>query len=175
LKVQYVVTVDVNHPTLLRQVAADIVEVQYVTSVHQKSNSVIDNNPKRVVAVDFDLTICESDYPDCGPAKKGAKKALQALRDMGFLILIYSCRTCHWHFDQFQQSQDTPVMQRDPVRKMAAWLHANQMPFDEIDDGTRGKPYADFYVDDKGVRFNNNWPEIVEFIGLKSGQQGLFD
>lgn len=180
MKHQYVVTVDVpiDNAILLQNIVDGLKAVPFITSVNPKHHSEIDNTTRRVIAVDFDLTICDSKYPECGPPKKGAKAGLQALREMGFTILIYSCRTCHWHFDLFGaagEDQNTPVFERYAARKMGDWLDANEMPYDEIDDGTRGKPYADFYIDDKGIRFEDNWPEVIKFVEQKSKQLGLFN
>lgn len=130
--------------------------------------SVIDNSTKPVIAVDFDDTLCDSKFPQCGPVKDGAREALKRFKDLGYLILIYSCRTCHWHYKIFGGSPNIPVEQRPTVVAMREWLAVNDIPFDEIDDGSRGKPYAKFYVDDKGIRFNNNWSEIVRFVESKT-------
>jgi hypothetical protein len=116
------------------------------------------------IAVDFDMTLCDSKFPDCGPVMPGAKEALIMFKTMGFRILIWSCRTCHWHYDVFGGDPTQPTLERSQVKRMAAWLHANGLPYDEIDDGSRGKPWADYYIDDKGVRFSNNWNEILQFI-----------
>jgi hypothetical protein len=125
---------------------------------------IVDGDIRPLIAVDFDQTLCDSRYPKCGPIKDGAKEAMIALREMGFLLLIYSCRTCSWHFNIFGGSADDSVMGRDHVIAMKEWLDEREIPYDEIDDGSKGKPMADFYIDDKGVRFENNWPEIVKFI-----------
>jgi hypothetical protein len=47
---------------------------------------------------------------------------------------------------------------------MKDWLDEHGIPYDEIDDGTRGKVHAEFYIDDKGVRFANNWEEISDLV-----------
>lgn len=116
------------------------------------------------VAVDFDGTLCEWKFPEIGEAKEGAAQALQRMRDAGYSILIWSCRTSHWHYDIFGGDPEQPTLDRQRVREMREWLELHHIPFDEIDDGSRGKPLADFYIDDKAVRFENNWSEIGERI-----------
>lgn len=133
--------------------------------------SVIDNNSRPCIAVDFDATLCDSAFPACGPMMPKAKEALTAFRNMGFLILIYSCRTCHWHYKLFPMSDpNQPVMERPHVIAMKEWLDANEIPYDEIDDGSRGKPWADYYIDDKGVRFTN-WVVVSHFIAQREAQK----
>lgn len=116
------------------------------------------------IAVDFDNTLCDSKYPECGPIHTGAKEAMFMFKSMGFRIIIWSCRTSNWNCDIFKVDQKLPTLKRPTVIRMAAWLHARNIPYDEIDDGSRGKPWADYYIDDKGIRFDNNWNEILQFI-----------
>lgn len=120
--------------------------------------------PKTVV-IDFDDTLVTSDYPRVKGLKPGAKGALQALRSMGFQILISSCRACSWNWECYYG--DTPVnhaSERLAFIHMKRFLDENEVPYDILDDGTKGKPSGSYYVDDKAVRFENNWPEIVEFV-----------
>lgn len=116
------------------------------------------------IAVDFDNTLCDSKFPECGPPKPGAKEALEAFRAMGFRILIWTCRTCHFHYDVFGGDPEQPTLERPAVRLMIDWLNEQGIPYDEVDDGSRGKPLSDFYCDDKAIRVDNNWSEVVEFV-----------
>jgi hypothetical protein len=128
--------------------------------------SKIDGSSQKLVAVDFDGTLCRSKYPECGPMIKGAKDALVRLRELGYLILIYSCRSSHWHYNLFG-GEGIPVLKRPTVEKMKKWLIEHDIPFDEIDDGSKGKPLAEFYLDDRAVRVDNNWDEVISFIESK--------
>jgi hypothetical protein len=127
--------------------------------------SLIDNNPQPIIAIDFDNTLCDSKYPACGDPIPGGKEALEQFRALGYLILIYSCRACHWHYDLYPSvKRGMPVMERESVVNMKNWLIEHGYPFDEIDDGSRGKPDATWFVDDKGIHFNRNWAEIAQFV-----------
>jgi hypothetical protein len=126
--------------------------------------SVIDGNTQPLIAVDFDQTLCDSRYPKCGDPIPGGKEALELFRSLGYLILIYSCRTCHWHYNIFGGNRDIPTLEREHVIAMRDWLIEHGYPFDEIDSGDKGKPLADYYIDDKGVRFDKNWLEIMKFV-----------
>lgn len=116
------------------------------------------------IAVDFDGTIVDFRFPAVGDIKSGVVEALQRFRDLGYHILIYSCRTSKWHSELFAEDDGQPVMERPTVKSMMHYLDWHGVPYDEVDDGSKGKPLADFYIDDKGVRFENNWPEIVKFV-----------
>jgi hypothetical protein len=55
---------------------------------------------------------------------------------------------------------------------MIWFLKEAGIPYDEVDDGTKGKPFADFYIDDKAIEFKDNWPEIaarIEKEGILKG------
>jgi len=121
------------------------------------------NAPKRI-AVDFDGTLCDMAFPEIGAPKVGAVEAMKVLRALGFKIIIWSCRCCHWDYDVYGGDPKQPVMERDKVQDMIAWLEAHGIEYDEIDDGSRGKPSADYYIDDKGIRFEDNWMNIAAFI-----------
>lgn len=119
---------------------------------------------KPVIAVDFDGTLCDHEYPGIGRIKDGAKEALAAFRRMGFHILIYSCRTCHWNYEIFGGDPSQPTLMRTRVKEMIGWLNANELEYDEIDDGSKGKPLACLYIDDKAISFQDNWPQIQKIV-----------
>lgn len=116
---------------------------------------------KPTICVDFDGTLCDHAYPGIGDVKPHAAYALKSFRQWGFRIIISSCRSCSWHEEIFGGG---PALERERVKEMIAFLEANDIPFDEIDDGTKGKPLADYYIDDKGIRFDANWLPIMGFI-----------
>jgi hypothetical protein len=119
--------------------------------------------PKRI-AVDFDGTLCDNKYPEIGSPKTGAKAALVTLRRLGYQIIIWTCRTCHWDYDVYGGNPAQPTLERDRVKEMVAWLDKHGFEYDLIDDGSKGKPSADFYIDDKGIRFHDNWIDVTTFI-----------
>ena len=105
-----------------------------------------------IIAVDFDGTVVKHAYPKIGTLKEGAKEALVAFHEAGHKIIIWTCRAG-------QEERD-----------VRAFLQANEIPFDTINNpimgadlGTR-KVYADLYIDDKGIQFDENWDEIKRVI-----------
>ena len=105
-----------------------------------------------IIAVDFDGTLVDHRYPEIGELKPGGVKALKAFHKAGHKIIIWTCR---------QGAHERDVRQ---------FLLENRIPFDSINmpipgyDLATRKIYADIYIDDKGLRFNDNWDEICEWI-----------
>lgn len=117
---------------------------------------------QKVVCVDFDKTICDSNFPELGPIMPGAKAALDIIKALGYRIIISSCRSCGWNWEEYYPGQPFKLATERPIHQaMVDWLKVNDVPYDEIDDGTKGKVSADWYIDDKGIKFNNNWDAIA--------------
>jgi ribonucleotide monophosphatase NagD (HAD superfamily) len=105
-----------------------------------------------IIAVDFDGTVVSHRYPKIGELKEGAKEALVAFHEAGHKIIIWTCRS---------------GQQEKEVRE---FLQGNGIPFDTInnpimgaDMGTR-KVFADMYIDDKGIQFDDNWADLKRII-----------
>jgi hypothetical protein len=118
------------------------------------------------ICVDFDGTICDFAFPNCGPLKPGVKEALEQFRSQGFYIIISSCRTCGWNEEVFGNG-DVPVRGRPAVKSMVAYLDEHALPYDEIDFGEKGKVLADYMIDDRGISFRENWSQIANFIAQR--------
>ncbi len=122
----------------------------------------------KTISVDFDLTLCQSNYPDLGPVIPGAKEALTILKSLGYRIIISSCRSCGWNWEEYYPGTSfVPATERPVYKAMVDWLKVNDIPYDIIDDGTKGKVSASYFVDDKAIRFENNWDQIVFAIHQK--------
>lgn len=114
---------------------------------------------KKVIAVDFDGTICASEYPKLGKRIKGAKKYINKLHDDGFGIVINTCRT------------------QIPSAKAIKWLKKEGINYDYFNCNVPErieyfgmdcrKISADVYVDDKQVGELPPWKEIYKFIKNK--------
>lgn len=125
----------------------------------------IDTIIQRQVAIDFDDTIAIEVMGELLPMK-GAKDGLRRLIEHGYLIVIHSSRAWEGFPDR-----------GDRVREMAEWLDKHRIPYHKIHTGY-GKPTAIAYVDDKAIKFDDNWNDItnwlisrkgVEFSGGKTG------
>jgi haloacid dehalogenase-like hydrolase len=100
------------------------------------------------IVVDFDGTIVEHEFPEIGSLKTGVIEALSAFRREGHEIVISSGRNSISMNKKFQ-------------KEMIEFLDEKKVPYDFIDDGKSGKIIADFYIDDRAIRFENNWKEIT--------------
>lgn len=110
--------------------------------------------PKRpTVVVDFDGTIVEHAFPEIGKLKHGVVEALTELRKH-FKVVISSCRNSSLFGPENRVYHEA----------MKAFLVAKEIPHDEVDEGDCGKVFATHYIDDRGIRFENNWPEIVKML-----------
>lgn len=105
----------------------------------------------KIVNIDMDNTICEWNFPDMGKPKKGVKEALQRIKDMGYYIRIFSCRTSLEVFS-------APISRSEQVRKMESYLEKYEIPFDEVLN--INKPLG-IIIDDSAIGFRDNWEEVV--------------
>ena len=97
--------------------------------------------PKHILAIDFDLTICMSDYPKLGPIREGAKEAITKLYNDGFGIVVNTCREGH------------------PLSDAMHWLKDNDIPYHYVN--------CNMYIDDKGVEELPSWNKIYKIISKK--------
>jgi hypothetical protein len=112
------------------------------------------------VAIDFDGTIVEDKYPEIGSLKEDVVSCTNILKELGCFIIITSCRT---------STLIHPSMAERVTQKqiMENFLRENNIAFDKIDEGNEGKVVADIYIDDRGIKFEDNWKEIVRIINLE--------
>ena len=97
------------------------------------------------ISLDYDGTLVEDVSPNTdGKATEGAREFTEKLREEGWEILISTCR---------------PDWQR---RELEHNLRSQGIVFDYI--FYYQKPGVTVYVDDKAMRFENNWLEIYEKI-----------
>ena len=109
------------------------------------------------VAIDFDGTIVEHEYPKVGPLKKDSVTGINLLKELGCYIIITSCRTSSKLHPGFVER----IKQKQLIEE---FLTENDILFDEVDDGSQGKVVADVYIDDHAIRFEDNWLEFYSII-----------
>lgn len=103
-----------------------------------------------IFAIDFDRTIMNP-YDvlpgyKMGRPYKGAKEYITRLFEEGHEIVIHTRRG--------ESEQSAKVVEN--------WMEYFEIPFTYI---TNMKPDADYFIDDKAVRFRGDWEKIREFIG----------
>lgn len=109
----------------------------------------------RRIAIDLDGTICplkepRQSYGDLRPLP-GAAERIRELRAAGYYVVIQTARnmaTCEGNLGKVMKNVGLLTMQ---------WLAQHGIEYDEL---YFGKPNAELYIDDRGVRFRS-WDEIT--------------
>jgi len=145
-----------------------------------------------LIAVDFDNTVVESRGRGYDDVKAplvfvlGAKAGLASLKAAGHSLLLYSARANRAlredaTLDPMVRSSARKVHQKtwdaDRVLNQVRYQQmldfvARELPgvFDAIDDGQQGKPVADLFIDDRGLRLGNGpmattWAVVSQVYG----------
>jgi capsule biosynthesis phosphatase len=106
------------------------------------------------ICIDIDGVICElrrpeQNYADLAPLP-GAVEKINALKQAGHYLILCTARhmaTCNSNIGMVVARQGKTLLD---------WLARHKIPYDEI---WFGKPHADVYLDDNGLRFTG-WNEI---------------
>ncbi len=112
---------------------------------------------KLTIAVDFDGTLCQSDFPKILKQTKKQRKLLEdlkKLRKKGHKLILWTCRGNN---------------KRSPALKEAIeWCKKKGLIFDAINRNVKGqkkisgyspKVIADIYIDDKCINYKN-WKNL---------------
>ena len=107
------------------------------------------------VILDFDLDYWFKHRGYFGKVKKGCVEALKKFRKMGYKIIVYTAR-----IDGDRLRSEADILQA--LKEIAKVLQDNKVPYDEI-WYKRGKPHADYYIDDCAIKFHN-WEQVMRDI-----------
>ena len=91
--------------------------------------------------IDLDGTICTEEKTfsrSMAKPIKGAKKAIDSLKENGHTVIIYSART----WNEYEMTVN--------------WLKTNKIQYDQL---ILGKPIGDIWIDDRALKFSN-WDEM---------------
>lgn len=112
----------------------------------------------KIVLVDFDGTLYPFGYMFDGPKPlPGAKEAVRLLKELGYTVIIFTSRLSPTWLDTVKSNA------KDHIEYITHVCTRDGIPFDGI---TCEKIPAEFYIDDKAIRFKDNWEEIaVSLIG----------
>ena len=117
----------------------------------------------KTICIDFDGVL--HDYSQgwlgdnvFGKPVENADKGTLKLKEQGWTIIVFTCRG------------NTPELRE--------WLKKNNITYDYINENPEGvqndtgKPIADIYLDDHGLKFNGDWDtSIKEIENFESWQQ----
>lgn len=107
-----------------------------------------------IYVIDLDDTICFPDhsktdtYSKYTLAKPNEKmiERIRRLKNDGCTIIIHSARRMLTHKGNIE------AIEKDVGSVTRQWLTEHAVPYDEL---IFGKPYGDFYIDDKAVNLND--------------------
>lgn len=124
-------------------------------------------NRNKEVLVDFDGTLCQWSYPDMGQPTPGARGAMKELKRMGLRVVVWTCR--------LSPEFNTEEERKEVMEDLHAWLKRNNIPYDEIDDGTNGKRLGCVWIDDKATNYSDNWGRTLRnvrhIVDLQRGRE----
>jgi hypothetical protein len=147
---------------VVREIAKELISVVHGNVTEEQDKAVIMGPTAHVtlpqrpetIAVDFDNTLVDQDENPI----EGGKEALQALKNKGFQIAIYTARFSMIPPEEWQRMMDY-------IRGL---LTKHQIPYDEI---SITKPACKFYIDDRGVKFTN-WNDVLKNLPLTEDPMG---
>ena len=111
-----------------------------------------------VVAIDFDDTIVEYDYPFIGNPKFYSIRALKEIKEAGWKIIIWTCRTGKYIDDikNFFKKWDIKI---DTINE-------NVPEYQELGYKDSRKITADIYIDGRSLFHQDDWRLILKNLLL---------
>ena len=113
-------------------------------------------NNKLILAIDFDGTIVEIDYPDIGELKESAVEYINKLYDDGHQIIINSCRVGNQEVEMCWFLHGQGIKHHYVNENHPAMI-------DYYGTDTR-KISADLYIDDKNLGGLPEWKDIYKLV-----------
>lgn len=113
-----------------------------------------------IVAIDFDGTLHDGQYPHIGEPLPGVVEALKGIQEDGHYIILWTCR------------------QGQLLTEAINWMLNYGIPFNRVNDNAphntlhygdnARKVYAHVYIDDSGICGLPDWSSVREMIHNKS-------
>ncbi|MEA3447141.1 MAG: hydrolase [Bacteroidota bacterium] len=105
------------------------------------------------IAVDFDGTIVEHNYPEIGKPLPGAFDTLKALSEQGHKLILWTFRDGDSLQEAIEYCMENGVM---------FWTINKSFPEEEFNQYVSRKINADIYIDDKNFGGFPGWHTIYE-------------
>ena len=115
----------------------------FVLTMNSKRQIGDDNMDYSIIAVDFDGTLCYSNWPELGEPNRPLIEYLQAQQRSGNKLILWTCRA------------------GEALEKAVSWCKDQNLTFDAVNDnlpeviemyGTNSRKITcDYYIDDKAV------------------------
>ena len=118
---------------------------------------------RRKIAVDFDGTIVDNQYPAIGRERPFALRTLRALQERGFVLILWTCRT--------GSELEAAV---EFCRKGGVEFYAvNENYEGELGHGECARKLdVDIYIDDRNLGGMPSWGEIYQTLTGDTAQTG---
>jgi hydroxymethylpyrimidine pyrophosphatase-like HAD family hydrolase len=108
-----------------------------------------------IIAVDFDGTIVEHEYPKIGKPKLFAFETLKALQDRGDQLILWTYRSGK-ELDEAVEFCKNNGIEFYAVNK--------NYPEEVYDDSISRKVLADIYIDDRNIGGFMEWSEVWQLL-----------
>ena len=134
-----------------------LAEAVWTSAINVAEQEHFEKKDQERVMIDFDGVIHSYDNgwqggEIYGNVIEGAKEAIDVLKEK-YQIVIFTTRASKRYNDLVSSDK--------LVADVSAWLKEHDIYFDKI---TSDKLGAICYVDDKAIRFENNWKDILDKI-----------
>jgi len=113
-----------------------------------------------IIAVDFDGTVVEHEYPAIGKTKLFAFETLKALQEKGFRLIM-------WTYRAGKELDDAVEFCRENGIEFYA-INKNYPEEEYVEGEISRKINADIYIDDKNIGGFLGWSRIWELITQES-------
>ena len=116
-----------------------------------------------IIAVDFDGTLCKSEFPEIGEPNTELIEYLKELREGGHSLILWTCRENILFGPKF-------------LDQAVNWCRQQGLEFDAVNKNLQShngfakrKVLADVYIDDKAVicRKNDVVKDLKRYMGLE--------
>ncbi len=105
-----------------------------------------------IIAIDFDGTIVEDQYPDIGKEKRFAFMTLREFQKQGHRLILWTCRKGK------ELDEAVELCRKNGIEFYAVNKNYPEEIFD--DTQTSRKIYADIYIDDRNIGGFDNWSDL---------------
>jgi len=119
------------------------------------------NENALTIAVDFDGTIVEHEFPEIGKEMLFAFETLKALQEKGHRLIL-------WTFRDGKTLEDAVVFCKE--RGIEFYAVNKSFPEEEFDLSISRKISADIFIDDRNVGGFPGWSEIWQMLHPESGE-----
>ena len=113
------------------------------------------NSETYTIAVDFDGTLVEDDYPNIGKEKLFAFETLLKLQEKGHRIIL-------WTYRSGRTLDDAIFFCKE--RGVHFYAVNKSFPEEEFDQGYSRKINADLFIDDRNIGGLIGWGEIYQLL-----------